>query len=41
MRQFIELVEDNKEDLARTLCNETGKPIMEARAEVAGISVAF
>ena len=41
MYKFIELVERDKEDLARTLSEETGKCITEARAEIANIPVAF
>jgi len=41
MYQFIALVEKNKEELARTLSDETGKPITEARAEIGNISIAF
>ena len=41
MYQFISLVERDKEDLARTLSNETGKCISEARAEIANIPIAF
>lgn len=41
MMKFIELVEENKEDLARTLSDETGKPIKEARAEIGNIPIAF
>ena len=41
MYKFLELVEKNKEDLARTLSRETGKPIREARAEIANIPIAF
>lgn len=41
MYRFIDLVEANKEDLAQTLSQETGKPITEARAEIANIPVAF
>ncbi|MDE7261645.1 MAG: aldehyde dehydrogenase family protein [Oscillospiraceae bacterium] len=41
MYKFIALVEENKEDLARTLSNETGKCITEARAEIANIPIAF
>lgn len=41
MYQFIGLVERDKEDLARTLSNETGKCISEARAEIANIPIAF
>lgn len=39
--RFLELVEQNKEELAQTLCAETGKPIVEARAEIANIPIAF
>ena len=39
--KFVALVEENKEKLARTLSNETGKPISEARGEIANIPIAF
>ncbi len=41
IKKFILLVEKNKEDLARTLSDETGKPIKEARAEIGNIAIAF
>lgn len=41
MMKFVGLVLENKEDLARTLSDETGKPINEARAEIGNIPVAF
>lgn len=41
MYKFLDLVEKNKEDLAQTLSRETGKPIREARAEIANIPIAF
>ena len=41
MKNFIALVTENKEDLARTLSDETGKPICEARAEIGNIPIAF
>ena len=41
MYRFIKLVERDFEDLARTLSNETGKPITEARAEIGNIPIAF
>ena len=41
LTKFILLVEQNKEDLASTLSQETGKPITEARAEIGNISIAF
>lgn len=39
--KFVELVEENKERLAQTLSQETGKPITEARGEIANIPIAF
>lgn len=41
MYKFLELVENNKEDLAQTLSAETGKPIVEARGEIGNIPIAF
>jgi len=41
MMAFLDLVETNKEDLARTLSNETGKTITEARGEIGNIPIAF
>lgn len=41
MYNFLELVEESKEDLAQTLSAETGKPIVEARAEIGNIPIAF
>ena len=41
LMQFVALVEENKEKLARTLSQETGKPITEARGEIANIPIAF
>lgn len=41
MYKFLELVERDKEDLAQTLSAETGKPIVEARAEIGNIPIAF
>lgn len=41
MMKFLDLVERDKEELARTLSNETGKPITEARAEIGNIPIAF
>lgn len=41
MRKFITLVEENKEKLARTLSDETGKPINEARGEIGNVPIAF
>ena len=39
--RFVALVDENKEKLARTLSDETGKPITEARGEIANIPIAF
>lgn len=41
MMRFLELVERDKEKLARTLSDETGKPITEARGEIGNIPIAF
>ena len=41
LRQFLALVEKNKEELAQTLSAETGKPIREARAEIGNIPIGF
>ena len=41
LMKFIALVDENKEKLARTLSDETGKPITEARGEIANIPIAF
>lgn len=41
MYKFLDSVEANKEDLAQTLSAETGKPIVEARAEIGNIPIAF
>lgn len=39
--KFLEFVERDKEKLAQTLSQETGKPISEARGEIANIPIAF
>lgn len=39
--RFIDIVEENKESLAQTLCAENGKPIREARAEIGNIKAGF
>ena len=39
--RFLDIVEENKEDLAQTLSAETGKPIVEARAEIGNIPIGF
>lgn len=41
LMKFLDLVEENKERLAQTLSQETGKPISEARGEIANIPIAF
>jgi succinate-semialdehyde dehydrogenase/glutarate-semialdehyde dehydrogenase len=41
LMKFVALVEENKEKLARTLSDETGKPITEARGEIANIPISF
>jgi len=41
LMRFLQIVEANKEELARTLSDETGKPITEARGEIANIPIAF
>ena len=40
-RQFLDIVDANKESLAQTLCAENGKPINEARAEIGNIKIGF
>ena len=37
--KFVDLVEENKERLAILLSNETGKPIKEARGEIANVRI--
>ena len=37
--RFVDLVEQNKERLATLLSNETGKPITEARGEIANVKI--
>lgn len=39
--RFLDIVDDNKEALAQTLSQETGKPIVEARAEIGNIRIGF
>ncbi|MFI3237429.1 MAG: aldehyde dehydrogenase family protein [Lachnospiraceae bacterium] len=41
LMEFLKLVERDKEVLARTLSDETGKPITEARGEIGNIPIAF
>jgi len=39
--KFLDIVEQNKESLARTLSAENGKPITEARIEIGNIPIGF
>lgn len=39
LKKFVTLVEENAEELATTLCKETGKPITEAKAEIANARI--
>ena len=41
LMRFVALTQENKEELARTLSNETGKTITEARGEIANIFISF
>lgn len=41
LMKFLDLVARDHESLAQTLCAETGKPIVEARAEISNIPIAF
>ena len=41
LMQFLKLVERDKESLARTLSEETGKTITEARGEIGNIPISF
>lgn len=39
--RFLDIVDENKEKLSQTLSKETGKPIVEARAEIGNIRIGF
>jgi len=41
MNKFMDLVDENKKDLAKTLCAETGKPITQALAEIDNVRIGF
>lgn len=41
LKRFMDLVDANKDDLAKTLSKETGKPITQAYAEIANIRISF
>ncbi len=41
LQKFLNIVDENKNDLAKTLSSETGKPITQAYAEIANIRIGF
>ena len=41
LKKFMDLVDQNKDDLSKTLSKETGKPITQAYAEIANIRISF
>ena len=41
LKKFLNLVDEHKQDLAMTLCKETGKPITQALAEIGNIRIGF
>ena len=41
LKTFLNLVDANKDDLAKTLCREMGKPITQAYAEIANVRIGF
>ena len=41
LQRFLDLVDENKNDLAKTLSLETGKPITQAYGEIANIRIGF
>ena len=41
LQKFLDLVDENKDDLAKTLSQETGKPITQAYAEIANVRIGF
>lgn len=41
LKVFLNLVDEHKQDLAMTLCQETGKPITQALAEIGNIRIGF
>jgi len=41
LNNFLQIVEQNKEELAQILSAENGKPIVEARAEIGNINIGF
>lgn len=40
-KEFLNLVDQNKNALAKALCLETGKPLKQAKAEIANIRIGF
>lgn len=41
LKKFLDLVDENKADLAKTLMQETGKPITQAIAEIGNVRIGF
>lgn len=41
LKKFLDLVDKNKLMLAKTLCQETGKPLAQAKAEIGNIRIGF
>ena len=41
LRKYLELLEENREDLARTLTLETGKPIFDSYGEIDSVYMTF
>ncbi len=41
LKKFLDLVDENTDDLAKTLCRETGKPLTQAYGEIANIRIGF
>lgn len=41
VNKFLDLVQENRNDLAKTLCVETGKPITQAFAEIDNVKISF
>ena len=41
LKKFLDLVDKNKLNLAKTLCQETGKPLSQAKAEIGNIRIGF
>ena len=41
LKKFLQIVEESRDDLAKTLCLETGKPISQAYGEIDNIFISF